>query len=146
MWQSRVEIEGYSVVNLDCVAAFKAPYNWTSIKGRASSYVRMCFVDLLDMYACIYEARMSPALNVSSAIRCFKHSNAIEIHNGITFVFYMGLPHIRTQVSGDIVCTHPVKLVYSVTHLHTICLVRTVADLILSQCLKKLQMKLLWYV
>ena len=28
---------------------------------------------------------MSPALNRSSAIWCFKHSNAIEMHDGITF-------------------------------------------------------------
>ena len=41
MWQSRVEIEGYSVSNFDHIAAFKAPYCWTSIKGRA--YTR--FVD-----------------------------------------------------------------------------------------------------
>ena len=37
---------------------------------------------------------MSPALNRSSAIQRFEGSNAIEIHNGITFDFYMGLPHI----------------------------------------------------
>ena len=42
----------------------------------------------------IYEAHMSPALNGSSAIRRFKHSDAIETHNGITFDFYMVLPHI----------------------------------------------------
>ena len=38
---------------------------------------------------------MSPALNESSAIRRFKHGDAIEIDDGITFDFYMGLPHIR---------------------------------------------------
>ena len=37
---------------------------------------------------------MSPALNGSSAIRRFEGSDAIEIHNGITFDFYTGLPHI----------------------------------------------------
>ena len=37
---------------------------------------------------------MSPALNGSSAIRHFEHSNAIEISDGITFDFYMGLPHM----------------------------------------------------
>ena len=37
---------------------------------------------------------MSPALNRSSAIRYFKGSDAIEIHDRITFNFYMGLPHI----------------------------------------------------
>ena len=37
---------------------------------------------------------MNPALNGSSAIRHFKHSDAIEIRDGITFDFYTGLPHI----------------------------------------------------
>ena len=26
MWQSRVEIEGYSVVYFDCIAAFEVPF------------------------------------------------------------------------------------------------------------------------
>ena len=47
MWQSCVEIEGYSVVYLDRIAAFKAPYRWTSVKGGA----HMRFVDLLDIHA-----------------------------------------------------------------------------------------------
>ena len=38
---------------------------------------------------------MSHALNRSSAIRRFEGSNAIEIRDGITFNFYMGLPHIH---------------------------------------------------
>ena len=37
---------------------------------------------------------MSPGLNGSSVIRRFKHGNAIEIRNGITFDFYTGLPHM----------------------------------------------------
>ena len=37
---------------------------------------------------------MSPTLNGSSAIQCFKRSNAIKIRDGITFDFYMRLPHI----------------------------------------------------
>ena len=48
------------------------------------------------IYSCIGKARMSPALNGSSVIRRFKHSDAIEIRDGITFDFYMGLPHICT--------------------------------------------------
>ena len=51
----------------------------------------MRFVDLLDIHA-IYEAHMNSALNRSSAIRRFKHSNAIERHDGIT---YTGLPHVH---------------------------------------------------
>ena len=46
----------------------------------------------IDAFIC--RARMSPALNGSSAIRCFEHSDVIEIRNGITFDLYTGLPHI----------------------------------------------------
>ena len=54
----------------------------------------MRFVESLDIHASIYEARMSPALNGSSAIRCFKHSNVIKIRDRITFDFYTELPHL----------------------------------------------------
>ena len=50
-------------------------------------------------YSYIYEARMSPTLNGSSAIRCFKHSDAIKIRDGITFDFYTGLPHVLLYLS-----------------------------------------------
>ena len=46
----------------------------------------------------IYEARMSPTLNGSSAIRRFERSVAIEIHDGITFDFYTGLAHLLLTV------------------------------------------------
>ena len=36
-----------------------------------------------------------PALNGSSMLERFKRSNASEIHNGIMFDFYLGLPHIE---------------------------------------------------
>ena len=39
---------------------------------------------------------MNPTLNGSSALQHFKHSNAIEIRNGIMFDFYLGLPHVLT--------------------------------------------------
>ena len=32
MWQSHVEIKGYSVAYLDRIAAFVVPYCWTSLK------------------------------------------------------------------------------------------------------------------
>ena len=38
---------------------------------------------------------MSPALNGSSEIQHFEHADAIEIRDGIMFVFYLGLPHIQ---------------------------------------------------
>ena len=37
---------------------------------------------------------MSPTLNGSSTLERFKCSTAIEIHNGIMFNFYPGLPHM----------------------------------------------------
>ena len=52
------------------------------------------FRDRFIRYSSFYKARMSPALNGSSAIQRFERSNAIEICNGITFDFYTGLPHI----------------------------------------------------
>ena len=42
-------------------------------------------------YLIIYKVHMSPALYV---VWCFKHSDAIEIHGGITFSFYTVLPYI----------------------------------------------------
>ena len=47
MWQSRVEIEGYSVTYFDRIAASEVPYRWTSVKGGA----HMHFIDLLDIHA-----------------------------------------------------------------------------------------------
>ena len=47
MWQSRVEIKGYSVAYFDRIAAFKAPYRSTSVKGGA----HMRSVDLLVIHA-----------------------------------------------------------------------------------------------
>ena len=41
MWQSRVKIEGFSVAYFDHIAAFKALYRWTSVKGGAHT----CFLD-----------------------------------------------------------------------------------------------------
>ena len=37
---------------------------------------------------------MSPALNGSSEIQHFECVDAIEIHDGVMFIFYLGLPHI----------------------------------------------------
>ena len=46
---------------------------------------------------------MSHVLNGNTVIRHFKHSNVIEIRNGITFNFYTGLPHIATQLNTHLV-------------------------------------------
>ena len=42
MWQSRVEIEGYSVTYFNHIAVFEVPCRWTSIKGGAHT----CFVEV----------------------------------------------------------------------------------------------------
>ena len=44
----------------------------------------------------VYTARMSLALNGSSVLQHFEHSNAIEIRYRIMFDFYPGLPHLLT--------------------------------------------------
>ena len=74
MWQSRVEIEGYSVAYFDRIAAFKAPSRWTSVKGRAHT----CFV---VVWICNESTKRmwAPPFNGSSAIRRFEGSDAIEI-------------------------------------------------------------------
>ena len=46
----------------------------------------------------IYETCMSPALSGSLMVLCLEHDNAIEIHNGIIFDFYTGLPHFKLKV------------------------------------------------
>ena len=43
MWQSRVEIKDYSIAYFDCIAAFKAPYRWTSVKGKAHMHFGVIF-------------------------------------------------------------------------------------------------------
>ena len=48
----------------------------------------------LVSYLCIYKVCMSPALNGSSVIRRFEHSNATEIRDGKTFDFYTRLPQL----------------------------------------------------
>ena len=58
---------------------------------------------------------MSPTLNGSSAIWQFEGSDAIEIHDGITSYFYMGLPHVYIYqrksavqlTSVELAHTHP---------------------------------------
>ena len=63
---------------------------------------------------------MSPALNGSSEIRHFKHSNALEICNGITFDFYTGLPHMVFFAAEDVCVT----MTSSMPHTYCHCKVR----------------------
>ena len=48
----------------------------------------------LIKYSCIFAVHMSPALNRRSALQHFKHSNTVELCNGIMLDFYLGPPHM----------------------------------------------------
>ena len=50
----------------------------------------------------VYTVRMSPALNGSSTLEHFEHSNVSEIRNGIMFDFYPGLPHVFPMWKGGV--------------------------------------------
>ena len=70
--------------------------NWRLFRRVFTLHHRVWSVVLLTFrYRCshIYEPCVSPAFSGSSAVRCFKWSNAIKI-DGITFDFYTGLSHI----------------------------------------------------
>ena len=45
-------------------------------------------------YSYTYAVCMSPALNGSSVLQYIEPANAVDIHNGIKFDFYLGLPHL----------------------------------------------------
>ena len=57
--------------------------------GRGSYMLRR-----LIRYSCIFAGCMSPTLNGSFALQCFKRGNTVRLRNGIMFVFYPGLPHM----------------------------------------------------
>ena len=71
MWQSRVEIEHYSIAYFDRVAAFEALQRSTSVKGRAHMRSEDYLINL--------HSAMSPALNGSAALQHFEHDNTVEI-------------------------------------------------------------------
>ena len=56
---------------------------------------------------------MGSALNGSFALQCFKHGNAVELHNGIMFNFYPGLLHTHY-----VVCLHIVFNPDSKVYIH----------------------------
>ena len=96
MWQSCVEIEGYSVTYFNHNATFEMPYCWTSVQGS-------CVLHIFIGYSCIYELCMSPTLKRSSVVRHFEHINGIKIRYGIIFDLYTGLPHIYSPLHS---CFH----------------------------------------
>ena len=63
MWQSHVKIE-YFVAYLDhCIAAFKAPYRWTSVKG-GGSYVLCGLIRYSHSYICPCNALLGVRVRV----------------------------------------------------------------------------------
>ena len=52
---------------------------------------------------------MTPALHRSSVIWRFEGSDAIEIHDGITLDFYMGLPCMRKEKEKNQTYCHPLR-------------------------------------
>ena len=95
MWQSQVEIKQYFVAYFVCTlrsnhSTVELPLWAVAVGGGRCSYV---LGKLMNTYH-VYTAHMSLTLNGSSALGRFKRSNVIEIHNGIMFDFYPGLPYI----------------------------------------------------
>ena len=70
---------------------------------RQGSYALRRFIG----YSWIYEGRMSPALNGSSVIWHFKHSNAIEIRNRITFLHGTTTQNMNCHVPNCSLLTMP---------------------------------------
>ena len=60
MWQSCVEIGGYSVAYFDRIVAFEALYRWTFVKAGAD----MWFVDSFDIYASTKHVWPPPLMEV----------------------------------------------------------------------------------
>ena len=86
MWQSRVEIEGYFFAYFECIAAFEAPYCWTSSKGGA----HIPFVDSLDIHAPMKHVWAPPLTEV----QWYGASNTAMRLKYATFDFCTGLLQI----------------------------------------------------
>ena len=87
VWQSQVEIEHYSVAYFDYRVRSAVARNFHREQG---SYTQHKYMNTGH----VYSARMSPALNRSSALQCFKCGNTIKICNRVRFDFYPGLPRV----------------------------------------------------
>ena len=94
MWQSRVEIEDYSVVYFNRIVAFEVPYRWTSVKGGAHTR----FIDVWISHEStkhVWALPLTEAQQYGASKATMWLKYAIEICNRITFDFYTGLPHIH---------------------------------------------------
>ena len=86
MWQSQVEIPLHNSTALP-----RSKHCSAKLPLRAGL---ICAAKMHEYLISLYVARMSPAIKGSSVLHCFECSNTVEIHNGIMFDFYPGLPHM----------------------------------------------------
>ena len=87
MWQSRVETK--TIPSCIPIMSLQSKCNIIELPSNA-----LC---KCSNYQHKYASCMSPTL------LCFECSDMIEIHDGIMFVFYLGLPHVATRVYNDVV-------------------------------------------
>ena len=87
-----VEIEDYSIIIPLRISIASCVQSAVSLNFQGRSSYALC---RFLRYSCIYKVHTSPALDGSSAIWRFKHSDVIEIRNGIILDFYTGLSHIK---------------------------------------------------
>ena len=116
MWQSRVEIEHYSVAYFDCFTTFEALH---SIKAQ---YVHV--LCKLVRYSCIYAAHTTPALYGRSTLQYFERGRNTQWNN------IRLLPGTATYTTNIILnCKHNLHIIlvlhskfsYSMKAARTIC-------------------------
>ena len=84
MWQSRVEIEHYSVVYFGHIT------RCNTVRTLQVGLIRTVYT-----HEYLTHLHMSSTPNRSSALQRFERGNAFEIGDGIMFGFYQELPHIE---------------------------------------------------
>ena len=67
----------------------------------------------------VYVARMSPALNGSLSLLCFKRSNTVELYNRIMLNFYPRLPYTYVEPKSTSKMYHSSVDIVNDTHTHS---------------------------
>ena len=118
MWQSRVQIENYTIVYFDCIAAFKVMYHWAYTLHR------------LIRSSCIHKACMSSALKFSDMSLQTQWCDQNIWQNNLWFLHWI------------ITWTAQSWMQYSVSHIATIvlrlCLCLKKASEAIEACLQTL--------
>ena len=96
LWQSRVEIKGYSVAYFDRIAAFKATYRWTSIKGGAHTH----FIDLLAIHASTKHVWALPLTEVQRYSAWTQWSDQNTRRNSLWFLHGTATSALRKKPSN----------------------------------------------